>query len=322
MTRKLLRGTYRRNMAQSQARWFALLWQLQGSVIPCILPRVLLCAGFALLVWVLHKQNLPVSLPLVSGIVPSIVLGLLLVFRTNTAYERFWEGRKLWGTMVNTTRNLARQVWVTVEENNLQDRKEKEQALRLIVGFAIATKLHLRQNKDLSELHPFLTEKQYGQLQSMNSPPLEIAFWLGDYLQVQHLRNTIHPYQQRAMVELLDLMVDVLGGCERILKTPIPLAYSIHLKQLLLIYCLTLPLQIVSEVGIWSVLVSALVAFAVFGIEEIGIEIENPFGCDPNDLPLDAICQTMDRNIRDLMTLTPSVEADRVRYQRQENNPV
>ncbi|MEO1622278.1 MAG: bestrophin family ion channel [Cyanobacteria bacterium J06632_3] len=309
-------------MAQLQIQWFNLLVRLQGSVIPCILPRVAFCAGFALLVWQLYERQLPVSLPLVSGIVPSIVLGLLLVFRTNTAYERFWEGRKLWGTMVNTTRNLARQIWVTVEENSLQDRKEKEEALGLIVGFAIATKLHLRQSKDLSELSPFLTEKQHGQLQTMNSPPLEIAFWLGDYLQVQHLRNTIHPYQQQAMVEQLDLMVDVLGGCERILKTPIPLAYSIHLKQLLLIYCLTLPLQTVAEVGGWSILIAALVAFAVFGIEQIGIEIENPFGCDPNDLPLNAICQTMERHSKDLMTLTPSVEADRVRYQRQDNNLV
>ncbi|MEM6352543.1 MAG: bestrophin family ion channel [Cyanobacteria bacterium P01_D01_bin.14] len=316
------RDLAQRDLAKSQKQWFTLLWQVQGSVIPCILPRVLLCMGFALVVWILYERGLPVSLPLVSGIVPSIVLGLLLVFRTNTAYERFWEGRKLWGTMVNTTRNLARQIWVTVEENSLQDRKDKEQALQLIVGFAIATKLHLRKRKDLTELQPLLTEAQYSQLQSMNSPPLEIAFWLGDYLQVQHLRNTIHPYQQRAMVELLDLMVDVLGGCERILKTPIPLAYSIHLKQLLLIYCLTLPLQIVSDVGGWCILVAGLVAFAVFGIEAIGIEIENPFGCDPNDLPLDDICQTMYRNAKDLMTLTPSVEADRVRYQREQEGSV
>ncbi|MEO0540664.1 MAG: bestrophin family ion channel [Cyanobacteria bacterium P01_A01_bin.105] len=322
MARQSIRDICRYDMAQSQVRWFALMWRLQGSVIPCILPRVLMCAGFALLVWRLYERGWPVSLPLVSGIVPSIVLGLLLVFRTNTAYERFWEGRKLWGTLVNTTRNLARQIWVTVEENSLQDRREKEQALGLIVGFAIATKLHLRNNPDLSELQPLLTPTQCSQLQSMNSPPLEVAFWLGDYLQVQHLRNTIHPYQQRAMVELLDLMVDVLGGCERILKTPIPLAYSIHLKQLLLVYCLTLPLQTVAEVGGWSILIAGLVSFAVFGIEQIGIEIENPFGCDPNDLPLDDICQTMNRNVNDLMTLTPSVEADRVRYQRQENKSV
>jgi putative membrane protein len=102
-------------------------------------------------------------------------------------------------------------------------------------------------------------------------------------------------------------MVDVLGGCERILKTPIPPAYSIHLKQLLLIYCLTLPFQIVSQLQWWTAPIVCLVSFAVFGIEEIGIEIENPFGDDLNDLPLDNICRTMKINIEDLISFAPCV---------------
>jgi putative membrane protein len=112
------------------------------------------------------------------------------------------------------------------------------------------------------------------------------------------------------MQELLNEMVNAMGGCERILKTPMPLAYAIHLKQLLLLYCLTLPFQFVSELSWWTGAIVALISFTLFGIEEIGIEIENPFGRDPNDLPLDTICQTMLRNIEDLMTLTPSSSAE------------
>ena len=97
-----------------------------------------------------------------------------------------------------------------------------------------------------------------------------------------------------------------MGGCERILKTPMPLAYAIHLKQLLLIYCLLLPFQMVDKLGFWTGAIVALISFTLFGIEEIGLEIENPFGYDANDLPLDAICNTMKRNIEDLITLTPS----------------
>ena len=89
------------------------------------------------------------------------------------------------------------------------------------------------------------------------------------------------------------------------LKTPIPLAYSIHLKQLLLLYCLALPFQMVGALGWATPFVVALISFAVFGIEEIGIEIENPFGHDPNDLPLDAICHTMQQNLEDLISLSP-----------------
>jgi ion channel-forming bestrophin family protein len=106
-------------------------------------------------------------------------------------------------------------------------------------------------------------------------------------------------------MKLLDLMVDMLGTCERIMKTPIPLAYSIHLRQLLFVYCLALPFELVAELGAWTVVVVSLVSFTMFGVEEIGIEIENPFDCDPNDLPLDEICHTMKRNIDDLITLAP-----------------
>jgi putative membrane protein len=130
---------------------------------------------------------------------------------------------------------------------------------------------------------------------------LGIAFWISNYLQKQYEQNHLNSYQLASLFKLLDTMVDVLGGCERILKTPIPLAYSIHLKQLLLIYCLTLPFQIVMELTWWTAPIVSVISFAVFGIEEIGIEIENPFGHDPNDLALDAICRTMAANIDELI---------------------
>ncbi len=141
----------------------------------------------------------------------------------------------------------------------------------------------------------------------MNNPPLEIAFWIGDYLQQQTNQETLNLYQLPTLQGLINKLVDNLGGCERILKTPIPLAYSIHLNQLLFLYCLLLPFQLVDELGWWTGAIIALVSFTLFGIEAIGIEIENPFGYDANDLPLNAICETMKRNIEDLITLTPTV---------------
>jgi putative membrane protein len=119
-------------------------------------------------------------------------------------------------------------------------------------------------------------------------------------------------YQLSDMHKLLDLLVDMLGGCERILRTPMPIAYAIHLKQLLLLYCLSLPFQMVSSIQWWTGPVVALISFTLFGIEEIGIEIENPFGHDPNDLPLDAICATIQRNIEDLITLAPQAACSRL----------
>jgi putative membrane protein len=289
------------NWNREKKSWFAIAFQLRSSVIPAIMPRVFFCGFFGWLISWLHSRQFSVALPILSSVVPSIVLGLLLVFRTNTAYERFWEGRKLWGTLVNTVRNLARNLWVAVEEIELDDRKEKIVVLRLLVAFAVATKLHLRQEPPDAELIGSLSPEKLEKLKTTTNPPLEIAFWIGDYLQNKYRRNCINSYQLISMQKLLDTMVDVLGGCERILRTPVPLAYSIHLKQLLLLYCLTLPFQVVKDLTWWTAPIVAIISFAVFGIEAIGIEIENPFGRDPNDLPLDKICETISNNVDDLI---------------------
>ena len=297
-------------MTLSHRSWFNIALRLRGSVIPAIVPRTLLCGGLGLLISILYFQNVPVSFP-IESLIPDLVLGLLLVFRTNTAYARFWEGRKLWGVLVNTVRNLARQMWIIIEDKESKDRSQKKEAIRLLVAFAVTVKLHLRQHPMHSDsntptdLKLLMSELQYKTLSSMNNPPLEVAFWIGDYLQSQYQRERLNVYQLTAMQTLLNDMVDVLGGCERILKTPIPLAYAIHLKQLLLIYCCTLPFQLVEVAGWWTGPIVALIAFTLFGIEEIGIEIEDPFGCDPNDLPLNSICETMLQNINDLTSLSP-----------------
>ena len=294
-------------MAIEKLHWIRAALMLKGSVIPAILNRVIWCGLFGFLISVAYYFKLPVSHQVLGTVIPSIVLGLLLVFRTNTAYERFWEGRKLWGSLVNNTRNLARLIWVAVAEIEPEDRDKKIVALRLIVAFAVATKLHLRGESVNSELEDLMSPDRYFKLKTMNNPPLEIAFWIGDYLQEETKRETLNLYQLPTLQGLINNLVDNLGGCERILKTPIPLAYAIHLKQLLLLYCLLLPFQLVDELGWWTGAAISLVSFTLFGIEAIGIEIENPFGYDANDLPLDAICKTMWRNIEDLITLKPTV---------------
>lgn len=295
-------------MEREKRDWFKVLISWKGSVVPAIFPRVLFCGLFSLVISLLYQAGIPIALPdIAGGIVPSIVLGLLLVFRTNTAYDRFWEGRKAWGSLINVVRNLARNMWISIAEKQPEDRAIKINNLRLLVAFSVATKLRLRGQSLNYELANLLPSEYYEKLKTMNNPPLEIAFWLGDYLHLQYEQGKVNVYQLTAMFKLLDIMVDILGACERILKTPMPIAYSIHLRQLLLIYCLALPFELVDELQLMTVLIVSLISFMIFGIEEIGIEIENPFGHDPNDLPLDEICQTMQKNIEDLISLSPTV---------------
>lgn len=267
---------------------------------PLVLPRSLLCGLVALIVAWIYQDFKPISLPLRDSLIPSIVLGLLLVFRTNTAYDRFWEGRKCWGTIIISARNLARHIWVGIEEQNEHDRQEKIMALRLLPAFAIATKQHLRQEPVGQALASLLSPEQAKSLGSSDNVPLEITFWIGAYLQAQYQRGWLNIHRLNVMTEHLDNLVGALSGCERILRTPMPLAYAIHLKQLLLIYCLVLPFQMVKDLGWLVVPVVIIVSFTLLGIEEIGLEIENPFGKDANDLPLENFCATIERNVMDL----------------------
>lgn len=300
-----------KNIHEQELSWFKVILRWRFSVIPAIIPRVIVCGLFGLLISIIHYYYTDVGLPILSSVVPSIVLGLLLVFRTNTAYERFWEGRKLWGTLVNAIRNLARMIWVSVIEKSPKDRKDKILMLHLLVVFAIATKLHLRGQPINSKIIDLIPEYWYERLHKVHNPPLQVALLIGEYLQQEFERDCINSYQLTAMLKLLDVMVDVLGGCERILKTPIPVAYSIHLKQLLLIYCLALPFQLVTELTWWTAPIVSIISFTVFGIEQIGIEIENPFGLDANDLPLESICKTIQINIEELINFIPIKKSDR-----------
>ncbi|KAB8331658.1 hypothetical protein SD80_024610 [Scytonema tolypothrichoides VB-61278] len=296
--------------------WFQVIFRLEKSVLPVILPWVILCGAYGFLVSLLYYYGVSIGFPHKSGVLTSAILTfnvgftLLLVFRTNTANERFWEGRKLWGSLVNTVRNLAQGIYIIVKEQSPNDKVQKEAILRLLVAFAVAMKLHLRAECLDKQVESLMSEIQYFKLQETHHPPLQIAFWIRDYLQHQHDRNCLNIYQLTALHKLVDNLVDILGGCERILKTPLPIIYSIKLRQLLLIFCLLLPLEIVSNLIWWTGVITAFVSFTLLSIEEIGSQMEEPFGHDPSDLPLDAICNTMERNVEELIMLAPSSEFD------------
>lgn len=282
-----------------QDRWLRNALKSKGSVIPVVALRVLGITCFGSLVSILFYYRLPVYHKSLANAIPAVVLGLLLVFRTNTAYERFWEGRKAWGMINNSIRNLARLIWLVVDEKHPQDYPRKIAALRLLPVFAVATKLYLRSQPLDVELVVGLSPTQLAQLQKVQHPALQIAFWIGDYLQSEQRRGHINVFQLSELQQLVNNLVDMLGTCERILRTPMPLAYSIHLKQLLLIYCLLMPFQFVGELGWWTGPIVGSVSFTLLGIEAIGVEIENPFGNDPNDLPLDDICINIQRMVED-----------------------
>ena len=289
--------------------WFSLILRLQGSVIPTILPWIAFFGIYSFAIALLYYHKIHIRFPKIDGIPNlilsfNLVLSLLLIFRTNTGYDRFWEGRKLWGNLVNTVRNLTRGIWIIIKEREVADREEKKAAMRLVVAFAIAMKLHLRRDPIINEeLLPLMSASEYSKLQNTNHPSLEITFWIGEYLQHQYDCNLLNVYQLNALHKFLDELVNILGACERISKTPMPLSYAIFLRQLVVLYCLILPIELVGGLKWWITPVMVFISFILFGIEEIGSELENPFGYNPNDLPLDVICNTMLRNTENIIAV-------------------
>lgn len=287
--------------------WFQIILRLQGSILPNILPWVAFFAGYSLIIVLLdyHEKHLP--LPKITAGVPNIILSLnlilslLLVFRLNAAYDRYWEGRKLWGALVNSVRNLTRGIAIEIQADSKLDRLEKEETIRLVVAFAVAMKLHLRREPVDKQLIALMSSSRSSTLQNTNHQPLKIAFWIGECLQDRYRRNFLDVYQLTTLQNLLNDLVNILGGCERILKTPTPLALPILLKQLLILYCLSLPIEMVDTLKWWTVPIIIVITLILFGIEEIGSELENPFGRDSNDLPLDVICDGISNNAKELI---------------------
>ncbi|MEL6899930.1 MAG: bestrophin family ion channel [Cyanobacteria bacterium J06606_4] len=292
----------------TRLKWFLSAFRLQGSILPRILPRMTMFCGAALVIVATYKQGLWVDSDnlkaLTGNVACNLVLGLLLVFRTNTAYERFWEGRKAWGTLVITTRNLAREIHIAVDCPTDESKAEKERALNRLVSFAIAVKCQLRNECPSEELSEILDDADVAQLKKANRPPQLITFWLSHYLKQQELQGHIDMGHRIDINTQINRLVEGLSGCERIIKTPMPLSYGIYLKRLTLLYCFLLPLGLAEQLGWWTIAAIAIVSFVLLGVEEIGNEIEDPFGYDFNDLKLDSICATLKQDILSVLSFS------------------
>ena len=278
--------------------WLDLAIDLRNSVILTIWRRVIATMIFALLITIAYHQGIAVNQPILSTLIPGIVLGLLLVFRTNTAYDRFWEGCKLWYDLINEGQNLCRNIWTIVPENSTESRAKKNTHIRLVGILIMAIKLRLRNENIDDNIAELMTPEDYLELQKTDNIPLRIINWFAEYFRHLYYEDQVIPY--RFFIELnrsLDQIIMLFSSCERILNTPLPRAYSIHLKHLLLLYCFALPFQFVKELDWFTIPVVGIISFALLGIEDIGVEIENPFGYDRNDLPLDQFCQQLQAEI-------------------------
>ncbi len=282
-------------------RWWSYFHYLRGSMVREIVARVMVCVLWAAGVAAFHFHVRPVGLPATVHTLAGISLSLLLVFRTNSSYDRFWEGRKLWGGIVNETRNLARaaEVFLRAEPALF------EALVRWTAVFPYSAAGALRGKVDLGPVAATLPREQVEGVLGAQHAPLAVARRMTAVLDEGRRRSLYPEYVQMQLDQNVQLLIDYLGGCERIHKTPVPFAYVMHLRRALILYCYTLPFALLEPMGWLTVLATFIVAYVFFGIEEIGVEIEDPFGHDDNDLPLDRICETIRANLLALLPTPP-----------------
>ena len=227
-----------------------------------------------------------------------LALGIFLGFRNNTSYDRFWEGRKLWGAVVNNTRSLARQTLTMVRSSDDDVTAFRAENVRRVIAYAHALRMHLRDERNFDELQSLLDADEWAALEAEVNPPIAILQRLGDRFAEAHVRGWIHPMHWPVLEGSLTALTDVQGGCERIKATPIPFIYNILMHRIVAVYCFALPFGLVESVGMFTPVVVALVSYAFFGLDAVGDEIEDPFGLHPNDLPLSTITRMIEVNLR------------------------
>lgn len=280
--------------------WFRDIWHLTTSwTIKKILRGVMMIGFLATLICIafVHFDIVPA---LNSGIFSllGIVLSILLVFRTNTAYDRWWEGRKQWGELVNQTRNLAVMLQTCLPR---EDQESRLFFARQISAFCQALTTHLRAGARPDEITD-LNDQEKAELGQTQHIPNYLAYRIADRIQ------TIYNGGGIADPNLINIhlhhqaLINVLGACERIKKTPIPFSYAVYIKIFISLYGVMLPFGLFKDFHFYTIPLVMFIFFAMLGIELMAQEIEEPFGLDCNDLPTGDIAATIRKNVFEILT--------------------
>ena len=287
-------------------RGWQLLYILRGSIVPAIAPRVLAIGTLAVAVALLAKLHHPFAadgLAVAPFTLLGLVLSIFLSFRNNACHERWWEGRKLWGQLLIETRSFVRQGNALLAD----DAPLRRRVSRLLVGFAHALAARLRGRDEAAAAAPWLAPGQQALLQRQNIPDGLLALVAAE-LAVPLRGGRLDPYLYACFEQRLHALSSVQAACERIAGTPLPFAYTLLLHRCAWLFCVLLPFGLAGALGWATPVVSMLLAYAFFGLDQLGEELEEPFGLEPNDLPLDAMVRTLEIDVLDALGEHPLPE--------------
>jgi putative membrane protein len=274
--------------------WGKIVFSYRGTALQRASRRILLLTMFAVVIQGLYTTvkyggfKSFIGLDPTSHAVLGSLLGFLIVFRMNASNNRYWEGRSHWGQLINSSRNLVRMgTEYTDGGAELAD---------LVSGYVITLRRSLQGNFDTEDADRFLPESVCKETMFFSNTPVGVAAAISAWIHKYRKNGQLDFELVRLLEGELCRMVDSQGGCEKILKTPLPFVYVVMLKQLILVYLTTLPIAICDRIGWWTPALVALVSLGLCGMEEASVEIENPFDTDDNCLDMGSYTTTIARD--------------------------
>jgi len=285
-----------------------LFFVIKGSIVPRIKWPLFTTILLATIVTATHGTlyKLKITMTPIPFSLIGLALAIFIGFRNSASYDRYWEGRKLWGELIILCRSLTRQIFTFVSSEREQSTNRppfehgdfRAVMVYRLMAFAHSLRHHLRDSDPLEELREYLNEDEAAQAKLAHNQPLFLLQRMAYDLRRSIENKNIHKYFAASMDMNLTALTTVLTGCERIKNTPIPFTYNLLLHRTAYLYCFLLPFGLVDSIGFMTPFVVGIVSFTFFGLDALGDEIEEPFGVLPNDLALSSMCRTIERDLR------------------------
>lgn len=283
-------------IVRQRTHWLKMLFIWRGSVLKKIITQLCIITIFSVAVYYFNGKiyDYKVKLnPTVFTLI-GLALAIFMGFCNTASYDRFWEGRKLWGLLVIETRSLTRQILSFIPN---VPKEEKQESVKLISAFCWALNYQLRDKSDIQPLQKLLSEEQFHQIQCKKFVTNIILGFISDWLNIQHKKGNIDTIVLTAMNHQLNQFSNISGGCERIYNTPLPFAYSVLLHRTVYLYCFWLPFGLLDSLDWMMPLIVLLISYTFIALDAIIQEIGEPFGEEENDLALNSICRTIEFSI-------------------------
>lgn len=277
-----------------------MLFIWRGSVVARIFPRLLLLLVLSSVVVYFHGSFGSWKIPLNSApfTLMGVALAIFLGFYNNASYDRFWEGRKLWGALLNDTRSLARQaLTMTGGKDRVPGGRD---FIHLLIALTHALKHQLRGSDATADLQRLLPAALAASLKDARYKPVMLLLEMGSWVRAHLEQGWIDTNTQAAFDYNFNKLSTIVGGCERIASTPIPYTYSVLLHRTVYLYCFLLPFGLVDSIGWMTPVIVVFIGYTFMALDAIVSDIEEPFGTEPNDLALNAMSHTIETTLLEM----------------------